>query len=692
MNHIIHNPTWGFPLSEPAHLRFAPETLAHLGERLVPGAEQAIIELVKNAYDADARTCTVKLDSDANTLSICDDGDGMTEANLKGGWLVLGKSGKGAKARTKRFNRVPVGDKGLGRLAALRLGGQAEIRTRPKAEPGKEYRLTLDWDAFARAKTVEEVDLFIKPFPTEKGHGTDIYVSKLRNALSRSDVSKLARGLVLLSDPFQDAAGFRASLEAKAFEDLERRVHDHYFGDADYQIEAELDANGRGICSILDWKGEPIVPPEVLPKKYATAPLKFQLWVFSLGTNAYSTRQARASEIRPWLQVVGGVHVYEGPIRVPPYGDEGVDWLDINLRRVRSPEARPSTNNSVGRVIVDNSAGTLEQKTDRVGYLNTPAFAELVTFSQDVLDWASKHVLRQLEGRRERQRTEAAQFDATVQRRIETVAETMPPPQRAVFRNAVQEVVAVTDKRVKALQDDLQLYRSLATAGMTSAVFSHEIGKPLGMVTRSLELIEEEVPLERRAAAKRIFDLLRGAAERLNAYVDLPMSLLRKEKRKVGRVDLIAAIDEAFELFSPIVSTASIEVVREVPAAGIYFRGSHALIDGIFANFIANTMTAFQREDVAPPQRVIRLRIVAGDNGKEVRVQFADNAGGLRDIAPNEIWLPGSTTRPNGTGFGLTIVRDSVTDLGGKVSVDPRCDLGGAEFTINLPVSELRWR
>ena len=54
----------------------------------------------------------------------------------------------------------------------------------------------------------------------------------------------------------------------------------------------------------------------------------------------------------------------------------------------------------------------------------------------------------------------------------------------------------------------------------------------------------------------------------------------------------------------------------------------------------------------------------------------------------DEIWLPGKTTTPNGTGLGLTIVRDTVTDLGGKVYAIAEGELGGAEIVIELPIAE----
>ena len=70
-----------------------------------------------------------------------------------------------------------------------------------------------------------------------------------------------------------------------------------------------------------------------------------------------------------------------------------------------------------------------------------------------------------------------------------------------------------------------------------------------------------------------------------------------------------------------------------------------------------------------------------------LKIRVLDNALGIKNIKLDEIWLPGKTTREGGTGLGLTIVRDSVTDLGGIVKAIPKSELGGAEFIIDLKLS-----
>ena len=70
-----------------------------------------------------------------------------------------------------------------------------------------------------------------------------------------------------------------------------------------------------------------------------------------------------------------------------------------------------------------------------------------------------------------------------------------------------------------------------------------------------------------------------------------------------------------------------------------------------------------------------------------MRLKVLDNGLGIKDIELDKIWLPGMTTTPSGTGFGLTIVKDSVKDIRGKVRAIANGELGGAEFAVELPLS-----
>lgn len=103
------------PMKKEAFIRFSPDILRRLGEELNPNPDKGILELAKNAFDADALNCTITLintDKNGGTILISDDGDGMDVDEIMSGWLVLGKSTKSAKKKT-RLGRTPSGSKGL---------------------------------------------------------------------------------------------------------------------------------------------------------------------------------------------------------------------------------------------------------------------------------------------------------------------------------------------------------------------------------------------------------------------------------------------------------------------------------------------------------------------------------------------------------------------------------------------------
>ena len=672
-----------------AHLQFSPDILKRLGEELVPHADQGLLELAKNAYDADATECVITLKNvheDGGTIIISDNGLGMNAAAIENGWLILGASGKQGDL-TKVFKRVPAGNKGLGRLAALRLGHKAILRTRPEDEPGLEYKAVIDWDEYDTVRVVEEVPVSIASSETTLSHGSDIEIVGLRSVLTKSDVQRLSRNLIMMSDPFGGKTGYHVSLTAPEFSDLEGKVKNAYFGDAFYRLRAELFADGTASFEAFDWKGSLIWQGDS-PQTYETVPAVFELWLFILDAKTFSTRSSTVSEVRDWLKDTGGVHIYEDGIRVSPYGGADADWLEINLMRARSPEERPSTNNTIGRMIILNNDGRLTQKTDRNGYIESEAFFELKRFGQDALKWLAQKRMALAETRRhhekEQSSAEAKEAGAALEKTLERTVK--DPQVKKDIERAVAKALSTTEREKRALREDLQLYRSLATAGMTSAVFSHEISHPISHVDKLIGKIESKVSGPVKEEIKNLIALLSKAKEKLLAYTRLPLKLLRSEKRRVGILDLHRIILDISEDYKPVLDFGNIRLELQFASGVPSALGSVALIEGILANFFANAVKAFDRVGTPPAERMIAIRTEYADEC--LLITFADSGPGIIDIAIEDIWLPGKTTDESdlGTGFGLTIVRDSVKDLGGTVTAKQHGKLGGAEFAVSIPL------
>jgi len=159
-----------------------PEVVFRLGDELITDEMQALVELVKNSYDASAMSVVVEIDTHTpfsagdkaqlasnprspkqtaqlGWLEVRDDGDGMTRDELDHGWLLISTLNKREmkdKMKTNRLGRTPLGDKGLGRLGVLRIGTQVEIRTRPRSV-AEEHILRFSRIDFERQQALSDV-------------------------------------------------------------------------------------------------------------------------------------------------------------------------------------------------------------------------------------------------------------------------------------------------------------------------------------------------------------------------------------------------------------------------------------------------------------------------------------------------------------------------------------------------------
>ena len=253
-------------------------------------------------------------------------------------------------------------------------------------------------------------------------------------------------------------------------------------------------------------------------------------------------------------------------------------------------------------------------------------------------------------------------------------------------KNAARKVAEATNRENVALKNDLQLYRSLATAGISSAVFAHQITHPIRNLEDLLSLIENKLPPDLVKSLDTPLSHIQNAKEKLLAYAKLPLRLLKAEKRRIGAIEFTKTLKSLLDQYKPILSHANISLELNLPRGAIKVMGSAALIEGVYTNFLSNSIKAFERARNAPKDRVIRIEGSVED--KILTVIFVDSGPGIVGISPEEVWLPGRTTDESdrGTGFGLTIVRDSIKDLNGEVSVGNTSELGGAKFIVRLPI------
>ena len=203
-----------------------------LGEELITDAVQALVELVKNSYDADATWVKVSINTrEGNSwgrryvdatggILVEDNGHGMDLPTIRRGWLTIANSPKReakAAGRTTPRGRTPIGDKGLGRLGSQRLARNVEIVTRPLAEPTTEQHVAFSWTDFRATTSLHEVPVtFRSTAVTGDHHGTKLVLSDLREPeIWRGEkyLQELQRKLSGMLSPFHEARDFHVHVE-----------------------------------------------------------------------------------------------------------------------------------------------------------------------------------------------------------------------------------------------------------------------------------------------------------------------------------------------------------------------------------------------------------------------------------------------------------------------------------------------
>ena len=249
-------------------------------------------------------------------------------------------------------------------------------------------------------------------------------------------------------------------------------------------------------------------------------------------------RSVALADLRKWVSEFGGVHLYHRGMRVHPYSD--MDWLDMNLSRVRSPEERPSTNNSIGRVAVLDPDGRLLPKTDRVGFIENEAFHELRRFAIDALEWTAARRLEQRERRREGAKTQTERQVKEAKKSLTETVEAVAVKDRPRLEQAITVYEVAKEREENLLRDDLQLYRTLCTVG-AAAAFAHQAKAPLGHIVSNAGTLED---ISDRGSTRPGYKRLQGdgagiriSADSLLSFAKVTLGLLQHEK-KLPRSDL----------------------------------------------------------------------------------------------------------------------------------------------------------
>lgn len=509
-----------------------------LGRESISSSVTAIIELVKNAYDADAEFVRIRfsgLNTPQSKMVIEDDGKGMSADELQANWMVIGTSNKTRLPKPGGKGRVMTGEKGLGRLGLDRLCQQTRVQSVTFGAP-EAVELDVDWRKYEEAgqSRLEEVshplyriaDLRTDPITglsRDYPKGTCLILAGLKDKWDEAAIAELHGELSLLISPFHVQNDFRVELDSGG-------AHSKFDGivtpdsavlsNAYWKVVGEINDEGIVDMRMSSKLHETEIHPQPAQwKDFAKSegevpkcgPLRFEFYFFARGELDAATQKLTFAQLTQFLRSNQGIRIYRDGFRVKPYGEpngEG-DWLKLGYRRTINPEGvkqkgnwKLGYNQVVGAVFLTREKNqALIDQTNREGLVLGEPFRHLYIFAEKVLTFFEKQHQKY-----ERTRSEK---------------ETPVPDPTA---NA-EEMTAAADAALKELGELTQKIEHLLVPGTTTPSIdpasSVDIGKTFERVnlvnqalTKSVKALEDSVKLEskRRLQTEREKDTLANLA------------------------------------------------------------------------------------------------------------------------------------------------------------------------------------
>lgn len=511
---------------ESASFTVDTQLFRELGELLVGRDATALLELVKNAYDADARVVTVDgrdlKSKRKGVITVTDDGNGMTLAQFRRGFLRLAGRGKtGGNRRSPRYGRRYTGEKGVGRLAAHKLARVLNVDSVPRSR-SKSRRVVsahIDWGVLERRSTLEQASkaVSLRSAPAgDRPSGTQIRLTSLRHSWSEAELAAFVSGIEAYSPPADLVNAARLRKEMKPAKPLfiTPRVRDRHGGERDpgFQVRPTGDFGFSGdfwdeMVATVEWVLE--ISADRRGVNFAVAPTARE--------RTYTKGYARAQKIsiphpnpqvgpffqarvlvrsrsggkafRAWSEEVSGIRVYSEGFRVLPYGAPDNDWLQINRdyaarkRKLRAFEGRDDlaaemgwgdedddlaltllpADSYIGAIFLTRErSGELEMLVNREGFVENEAFANLVQLTHLGIS-----VLVRARGAGRLRRREAAKTEREERRKKAAKPEKQTGPNNG---SDLANTHAAVGKALRETRDEIAALRTDLASGNSSQI------------------------------------------------------------------------------------------------------------------------------------------------------------------------------------------------------------------------------
>lgn len=650
-----------------------------------------------------------------NTVTIADTGTGMSSDDLEKSFLVIGTPSRKRELEAALLdgdNKPPyLGEKGIGRLSAMRLGERLRVET---AREKDEYLniLEIDWRAFG------DIDLMLDQIPVQptlgsekpspSWSGTSIVISDLSENWNEVRVQHMAGyDFARLTDPFADA---RLRPRIAIFWNGERKAIPFMPSALLTAAHARL----RGTYEIQNGIPSLSVITEALNLGYdhpqereaitlSAEDLQSAIWGkdgpsddnalltvgrFSFEAHWYNRRILTAIEsigdktaVRDLLEKWSGIMLFRDRFRVFPYGEDSDDWLELDRKAMGRSGYTLNKMQFVGRVSISRTVNPeLVDQTNREGLRAKPeqkVFLEIIQFAvQDRL----RSLLRDMERQYKNQKTDLSgakervtQLEGRAKKAIQRLKRLTPPEGNEAIEDLQQTLAEFTEfaararKRIEEVEQESRQMIEMAGVGLMIEVVAHELARASENALKALERLRgENVPESLQAQFSTLQAELKTVSKRVRVLD--PLSVSGRQRSEVFALDEL--IRDTIEAHEAQFRRHKINVVPGYPAKPFRIRAVKGMIVQILENLISNSVywldMRAKRELRFQPE--IRIAI---ENGPPT-ITFEDNGPGIAHDNQERIFTPFFSLKDSRhrRGLGLYIAREAAQHNGGTLILD----------------------
>ncbi len=622
---------------------FSPKLIKFLGEELIHDKKIAISELIKNAYDADADAVSLTIGEE--TIIIRDNGHGMNEKDVCTGWLVVGNSQKSQNNhhnnKTAKYQRLPIGEKGVGRLGAHKLGNKIQVISKTAQDP--EVIFEIDWNRLENTTKLNElppISILSRENPsvfTDGETGTELTIRDLKENFKDKDIKSLNADLIKLLPPFQHSIqdNFKISFIKKTglFEDetlldtkqiLEHGLfrysitfdqneikdfHYEFFSPDSNKIpDRKLSLEDAEVKDlIINLQKKPTDPDNYA----AIGEVMFQGYIFDekfarLFKNPYSR------DIKNYLKDNGGIRVYRNGLRIYNYGEGGKDndILDLDRKRAKRLGDNIGYNQLLASIeLVREGSKDLIEKTNREGFIHNDAFSCL----QRQLDFCMEMVLhcRKID-RANMAPLFGKEYDkADIDTKIKEITSQVSRLEISdTEKKGIQSRLFEFSKEFTQLKD---IFLTASNTGLNLTFIVHEIDKIIDHLGKTIQAKDFQ-------QIEKVFLHLKNS---IDAYRDT----IKLDKRNAS-LSVDALIRQALFNSQYRLDYHKIECSKRI-APDLHIMGKKGLILGILTNLFDNAIYWLEYYKVERKKIMLNayrdnefVHIVVADNGKGFNINF----------------------------------------------------------------------